>query len=121
MSAALVRTGVLTACCGGHRPEGCCGEDCAPCCPECVTCPEVHQRTPEQRAVEARALRDRLMYTRMQARQAELVVTMAALDDLLEQVSAAMHRELDASLDELVRATQSAVALALDAWSTEEP
>lgn len=111
---------VVTVCCGGHRTDCCDPEDCAPCCPECVTCPEVHQRTLDQRAEDARVLRARLMHTRMQARQAELVLTMAALDDLLDEVHAALRRELDTNIDPLVRATKSAVALAL-ALSPEEP
>ena len=65
MTAALVRTGVVTVCCGDHRPAGCCDENCMPCCPECVTCPEVHLLTVEQRAANARAARERLVLGRV--------------------------------------------------------
>lgn len=103
---------VITWCCGSHRAENCCEDSkCVACCPECPTCPEVLKRTPEQRAMDARELRQRQMHIRMQAQQAELVATMAGLDDLLEEVTAAMHRELDESMTQLARATAAAVAV----------
>jgi hypothetical protein len=73
--------------------------------------------TPAERAAEASELRRRRMHVRMQTQRAELVLTMAALEDLLTEVVAAMHRELDASMTQLARATESAAAVSI--WPTE--
>lgn len=108
----------VTWCCGNHRAESCCeSSKCVACCPECPTCPQNHSRTAEQRALDARELRERRMHTRMQVQRAELVVTMGGLDDLLAEVMSAMHAELDASMTRLARATASAAAVSI--WPTE--
>lgn len=57
-STALVRTGIITRCCASHHvgPWGfCCDpDDCGPCCPECLTCPETQSWTAEHRRQVAR-------------------------------------------------------------------
>jgi hypothetical protein len=55
---ALVPLGIVTVCCGFHRPHDCCDPlDCGPCCPECPTCPTVATWTPEYRKTRARECR----------------------------------------------------------------
>lgn len=65
LPALLAQGRVVNVCCGDHRPAGCCDENCAPCCPECVTCPEVHLLTVEQRAANAGVARERLVLGRV--------------------------------------------------------
>lgn len=86
MTAALVRTGVVTVCCGGHRPAGCCDEDCRPCCPECVTCPEVHQHSPEQRAANARRFRQRRLVAGVLAERARQRPALAAVEETVDAI-----------------------------------
>lgn len=77
---ALVPTGIVTFCCGSHRPAGCCDpEDCAPCCAECPTCPLYDGWTPEERKVSAARFREYL---------AELLDIQRAADRAWQQ-----HRE----------------------------
>ncbi len=86
MTGVLVRTGVVTVCCGDHRPAGCCDENCQPCCPECVTCPEAHQLTPEQRAANARVFRERRLVAGVLAERARQRPALAAAEELADAI-----------------------------------
>ncbi len=83
-----MRTGVVTVCCGDHRPVGCCNEDCTPCCPECVTCPEVHLLTAAQRAANAAAARERLMLGRALRGWAVTLAVRGCVDALAADLTA---------------------------------
>ncbi|GHH57416.1 hypothetical protein [Lentzea cavernae] len=88
MSAALVRTGVVTVCCGGHRPSGCCDKNCAPCCPECVTCPEVHLLTPAQRTLNAATAREQRALKVVEQWWAQTLAIRARADALVDNLAA---------------------------------
>lgn len=75
-SSELVATGVVTVCCGDHRPAS----DCL-CCSECTLHPAVQHLDPEDRAAAACDERDRARCLRLAARRADHLITVAALDD----------------------------------------
>ncbi len=117
MTAALVRTGVVTVCCGGHRPAGCCDENCRPCCPECVACPEVHQLTPEQRAANARVFRERRLVAGVLAERARQRPALAAVEELAEAIES-YGRATVAAVDEFELQILSALDL-IDAFEPD--
>lgn len=82
MTAALVRMGVVTVCCGDHRPAAGCL-----CCLECPA--GAATANPELLALLARGERDRAAALRMTSRRAFHLVTVAALDDHLSDLVAA--------------------------------
>lgn len=88
LPALLAQGRVVTVCCGGHRPSGCCDENCVPCCPECVTCPEVHLLTVEQRAANAAAVRERLMLGRVLRDWAITLAVRSRVDELAAGLTA---------------------------------
>ncbi|MFJ5984217.1 hypothetical protein [Lentzea sp. NPDC092896] len=87
MKTALVRTGVVTVCCGGHRPAGCCADDCTPCCPECVTCPEVHLDSSEHRAAAAIQVREQRLMALVLADRARHMPALAEAERLVNDIT----------------------------------
>lgn len=83
MTTALVRMGVVTVCCGGHRPAA----DCGACCLECPAGSAI--ANPELLALLAAGERDRLAALRMTLRRAFHLVTVAGIDDHLRDLVAA--------------------------------
>jgi hypothetical protein len=83
VTAALVRTGVVTVCCGGHRPAA----DCT--C--CLECPVAHSNDPALLALLASGVRAHNASLRMALRRAFHAVTVAAIDDHLADLAAAMR------------------------------
>lgn len=81
MTAALVRTGVVTVCCGGHRP--------AAGCLCCIECPVAFNNDPKLLALLATGERDRFAALRLTLRRASYLVTVAAIDDHLRDLVAA--------------------------------
>lgn len=81
MTGALVRLGVVTVCCGGHRP--------AAGCLCCIECPVAFNNDPALLALLARGDRDRAAALRLTLRRAFHLVTVAALDDHLADLVAA--------------------------------
>lgn len=81
MTGALVRTGVVTVCCGGHRPAA----DCV-CCYECVTGVATAGLDLAIRAVLARDERERHAALRMALRRAFHLVCAAEIDDQLRDL-----------------------------------
>lgn len=86
---------VVTVCCGDHRPAGCCDENCRPCCPECVTCPEVHLLTVEQRAANAAAARERLILGRVLRDRAVTLAVRARVLGLADAFTAHVRVAVD--------------------------
>lgn len=74
---------VVTACCGAHLPSGCCDEKCVACCPECVTCPEVHLRALERRAADAAEAREQQMLRRVMRNWAETLAVRVYVDTVV--------------------------------------
>lgn len=80
----LVRTGVVTACCGGHRPAPGEASTCL-CCPECITNAEVQDRHPDVNAAEARANRATAAFWSRAVRGATRHLTVLVLREALEK------------------------------------
>lgn len=74
MSTALVRTGVVTVCCGGHRPTAGC------LC--CLECPVAFNSDPKLLALLASGLRAHRAALRMALRRAEYALDLAPYWDL---------------------------------------
>jgi hypothetical protein len=83
VTAALVRTGVVTVCCGGHRP--------AAGCVCCLECPVAHNNDPALLALLASGVRAHNASLRMALRRAFHAVTVAAIDEHLADLGAAMR------------------------------
>lgn len=81
MTGALVRTGVVTVCCGGHRP--------AAGCLCCIECPVAFNNDPALLALLARGERDRVAALRLTLRRAFYLVTVGAIEDHLRDLVAA--------------------------------
>lgn len=81
VTAALVRTGVVTVCCGGHRP--------AAGCLCCLECPVAFPGNPSLQALLASGARARDAALRMTLRRAFHLVTVAEIDDHLRDLVAA--------------------------------
>ena len=74
MTGALVRTGVVTVCCGGHRP--------AAGCLCCIECPVAFNNDPALLALLAAGERARHAALRMTLRRAEYALGLASYWDL---------------------------------------
>jgi hypothetical protein len=102
---------VVTVCCGDHRPADCCDENCTPCCPECVTCPEVHLLTVEQRAANAGVARERLMLGRVLRDRAMTLAVRSRVDSLAAGLTAHVQAAVDVAAlfepDELAAAREA--------------
>lgn len=108
----------VTVCCGTHRPDGCCDpDDCGPCCPECLACPEQAQWTPERRREAAAVMR------------AEQAVFAARLAERAAAVELGLRRafhaivvlDLDEHLSDLAAATRNAACVRVAYWSDDLP
>jgi len=86
VSTALVRTGVVTVCCGGHRPT--------PDCPCCLECP-CQAGDPAVRALLASGARAHDAALRMALRRAFHLVTAAGIKDDLRDFDALSRLAVD--------------------------
>ncbi|GAA1281856.1 hypothetical protein [Saccharothrix xinjiangensis] len=97
MTGTLVPTGVVTACCGGHRPAPGEASSC-PCCAECVTNADVQARPVDVRAEQARADRERLAAwwpaARATARYAQQLLVHGAIEDQVRPLAEAVRHAI---------------------------